>query len=179
MEMDTSCRTQASRKAYELLSWCVMLTLNTVVFKLILQILRHFYLTPLLYKSTFLHIYPWIYQLAYLHIITKQRFCHLVLLLTVTRRVTKQLRWKNAMSSTFFLNFFLFSITERIKNCTLLTKCHIGCSDKIIYSLFQPFYPRQTFFWMASSSSLEPIPIYLWVTFTLECWSRVLTSSIL
>ena len=40
----------------------------------------------------FLHIYPWIYQLAYLHIITKQRFCHLVLLLTVTRRVTKQLR---------------------------------------------------------------------------------------
>lgn len=53
MEMDTSCRTQASRKAYELLSWCVMLTLNTVVFKLILQILRYFYLTPLLYKSTF------------------------------------------------------------------------------------------------------------------------------
>ena len=92
MEMDTSCRTQASRKAYELLSWCVMLTLNTVVFKLILQILRHFYLTPLLYKSTFLHIYPWIYQLAYLHIIAKQRFYHLVLLLTVTRRVTKQLR---------------------------------------------------------------------------------------
>ena len=53
MEMETSCRTQASRKAYELLSWCVMLTLNTVVFKLILQILRYFYLTPLLYKSTF------------------------------------------------------------------------------------------------------------------------------
>ena len=24
MEMDTSCRTQASRKAYELLSWCVI-----------------------------------------------------------------------------------------------------------------------------------------------------------
>ena len=45
MEMDTSCRTQASRKAYELLSWCVMLTLNTVVFKLILLSLkrkRHF-----------------------------------------------------------------------------------------------------------------------------------------
>lgn len=78
-----------------------------------------------------------------------------------------------------FFNFFLFSITERIKNCTLLTKCHIGCSDKIIYSLFQPFYPRQTFFWMASSSSLLPIPIYLWVTFTLECCKRVLTSSIL
>ena len=53
MEMDTSCRTQASRKAYELLSWCVMLTLNTVIFKLILRILRYFYLTPLLYKSTF------------------------------------------------------------------------------------------------------------------------------
>ena len=53
MEMDTSCRTQASRKAYELLSWCVMLTLNTDVFKLILRILRYFYLTPLLYKSTF------------------------------------------------------------------------------------------------------------------------------
>lgn len=32
---------------------CVMLTLNTVVFKLILRILRYFYLTPLLYKSTF------------------------------------------------------------------------------------------------------------------------------
>ena len=35
-----SCRTQASRKAYELLSWCVMLTLNTVVFKLILLSLK-------------------------------------------------------------------------------------------------------------------------------------------
>ena len=49
MEMDTSCRTQASRKAYELLSWCVMLTLNTVVFKLILLSLkrkRHFNHTP-------------------------------------------------------------------------------------------------------------------------------------
>lgn len=34
MEMDTSCRTQALRKTYELLSWCVMLTLNTDVFKL-------------------------------------------------------------------------------------------------------------------------------------------------
>ena len=32
---------------------CVMLTLSTVVFKLILRILRYFYLTPLLYKSTF------------------------------------------------------------------------------------------------------------------------------
>ena len=31
----------------------VMLTLNTDVFKLILRILRYFYLTPLLYKSTF------------------------------------------------------------------------------------------------------------------------------
>ena len=28
MEMDTSCRTQESRKTYESLPWCVMLTLN-------------------------------------------------------------------------------------------------------------------------------------------------------
>ena len=28
MEMDTSCRTQDSRKTYESLPWCVMLTLN-------------------------------------------------------------------------------------------------------------------------------------------------------
>ena len=37
MEMDTSCRTQVLPKTYELL-WklCVMLTLNTVIFKLIL-----------------------------------------------------------------------------------------------------------------------------------------------
>ena len=40
MEMDTSCRTQATRKAYKLLSWCVMLTLNTDVFKLILLLLK-------------------------------------------------------------------------------------------------------------------------------------------
>ena len=41
MEMDTSCRTQALPKTYELL-WklCVMLTLNTVVFKLILLSLK-------------------------------------------------------------------------------------------------------------------------------------------
>ena len=42
---------------------CVMLTLNTVVFKLILRILRYFYLTPLLYKSTFLHCCSTQYQL--------------------------------------------------------------------------------------------------------------------
>ena len=36
IKMDNLCRTQVSQKTYELLSWCVMLTLSAVAFKLIL-----------------------------------------------------------------------------------------------------------------------------------------------
>ena len=54
MEMDIFLQNAGTSRDLRIaLKVCVMLTLNTVVFKLILRILRYFYLTPLLYKSTF------------------------------------------------------------------------------------------------------------------------------
>ena len=54
MEMDIFLQNAGTSKDLRIaLKVCVMLTLSTVVFKLILRILRYFYLTPLLYKSTF------------------------------------------------------------------------------------------------------------------------------
>ena len=44
MEMDNSCRTQDSQKTYELLSWCVMLTLKKNHFKSILGFGSRFFI---------------------------------------------------------------------------------------------------------------------------------------
>ena len=117
-----------------------MLTLNTVVFKLILRILRYFYLTPLLYKSTFFtllfHTIPT--DIVSRHFqndsfINPYRYHYQLIGLQTITKVP------DSCQAFFQRNEkFLFQTNARIKeNCILLAKCHIGCSDKKLSFIFE------------------------------------------
>ena len=117
----------------------VMLTLNTVVFKLILWILGYFYLTPLLYKSAFFtllfHTIPTdIVSRHFQNDFFINSYCYhyqLIGLQTITD-VTDPCQ-------AFFQEneIFLFQTTAKIREKhTLLAKCHVGCSHQELSLIF-------------------------------------------
>ena len=117
----------------------MMLALNTVVFKLILWILRYFHLTLLLYKSAFLtllfHTIPT--DIVSRHFqndffINSYRYHYQLIELQTITDVTDPCQ-------AFFQEneMFLFQTTARIReNHTLLTKCQAGCSHKELSLIF-------------------------------------------